>query len=137
MLSHKNDIHRLSRGEWYPGVHKEMGSHQVHPGLTVTVPPRTWQCTAETSSQVHDPRRQIHSNTRRVEEIIVRSHEAHQVHRCGTRQRLRFRSDPGTRRITGPPEQEPQPDMTLCTSFGQARELLCIRALIVESEKEY
>src|SRR6267142_4628973 len=125
MLRNENNIHRLWRGEWCPGAHKEMGSHLLPPDLTVTVPPRTWQCTAETLSQVHDPRRQIHSKTQHVEEIDVWNHEAHRVHRCGTRQCPQFQIDPGIERITGPPEHEPQPDTILCTSFGQARHLLC------------
>src|SRR6267142_24388 len=136
MLRNENNIHRLWRGEWCPGAHKEMGSHLLPPDLTVTVPPRTRQCTAETSSQVHDPRRQIHSKTQHVEEIVVWDH-AHRVHRRGTRQRPRFRSDPRIERITGPPEREPQRDTTLCTSFGQAGQLLCFRTLIVESEMAY
>ena len=53
--------------------------------LTVIVPPRTWQCTAETSSQVHDPRRQIHSKTQRLGKIVAWNHVAHRVHRRGTR----------------------------------------------------
>ena len=123
MLRYGNDIHRLLHGESCPGAHKEMGSHLLPPDLTVTVPPRTTRWTAEISgcSRIHDPRYQIHSKTQRVEEIVVWNHEAYRVHRRGTRQCAHFRSDPGIRRITGPPERKPQRDSTLCTSFGQTR----------------